>query len=86
MKPEKLTQADVLRRARQLHLKFRIKHDEDLGAWVVLATSSNVAELIRVGKADTYEKAQAFVDEKNRQLQSLLPGIVKQVQDEEFPG
>ncbi|AOD23837.1 hypothetical protein IM25_21490 [Rhodococcus sp. p52] len=86
MKPENLTQADVLRRARQLHLKFRIEHDEDLGAWVVLATSSNVAEPIRVGKADTRERAQAFVDEKSRQLQQMLPGIVEKVQGEEFPG
>lgn len=84
MKPEKLTQGDVLRRAREVGLKFRIERDGH--RWVVLATSEKVAEPIPVGRTDTYGQAQAFVAEKSRQLQSLLPGIVKQVQDEELPG
>lgn len=84
MKPENLTQADVLRRARDLNLKFRIERDGH--RWVVLATSDKVAAPIPVGQADTYEQAQTFVDEKSRQLRALLPGIVETVQGEEFPG
>lgn len=84
MKPERLTQRDVLRRAREVGLKFRIERDGH--RWVVLMTSEKVVDPIPVGQGDTYEQAKAFVDAKTRELEQMLPGIVKQVQDEEFPG
>lgn len=81
MKPEKLTQKDVLRRAKDVGLKFRIEQDGD--RWQVLATSPKLIQPIGVGSAATYDEALAFVEEKQRQLQEMLPGIVNHVRDQE---
>ncbi len=81
MKPTKLSRADVLRRAKDVGLKFTITRRGQ--RWVVLATSAGAAQPIEVGAADTYDEARAFVAEKTNQMNQMLPGIVEQVRDTE---
>lgn len=81
LKPTNLTRRDVLRRAKEVGLKFRVEKRGH--QWAVLATSKNIVEPIEVGAKATREEAQAFVDTMRQQANAMLPGIVDQVRETE---
>ena len=81
MKPTKLSRQDVLRRAREVGLKFRVEKRGN--QWAVLATSKNILEPIEVGAKGTRDEAQAFVDAMRQQANAMLPDILAQARDTE---
>ena len=81
MKPTKLSRQDVLRRARDIGLKFHIGQRGD--QWVVTATSAGAAQPIVLGAKDTFEEARAFVAEKTKQMEAMLPSVLDQARNTE---